>query len=230
MLAGLPLVAIVGPDLTRLTDFHRPTGVAEARPLTAMAAPPGDPLRADADLAAKGDPAATERLLRAVQSSLVRAVGSVLGGRHHAIEDVVQESMVKLVRGLPSFRGESKVLTYATNIAVRTGLDWARKDARTRRLQEAAELQQAVMPSQGEGPDRRAASRALVLVLLENLSDKQAEALVLRTIFGFTVKEVADVLDTPVETIRSRIRLARHRLDEALRSDPQLAQLRGAFS
>lgn len=205
-------------------------GVSEAPALTALEAPRRDPLRGDADLAAEGDPAATERLLRALQKSLVRAVASVLGGHHHALEDAVQESMVKLVRALPSFRGESRVITYACNIAVRTGLDWARKDARHQRLKEAAELRRTAMPEHGQGPDEQAASRALVLVLLEHLSDKQAEALVLRTIFGFTIKEVAEVLETPVETVRSRIRLARSRLDVALQDDPQLAQFREALT
>ncbi len=72
--------------------------------------------------AAKGDVAATRRLLEAVAPRMMRVVQMVLGGAHADLDDVVQQSLIALVQALPSFRGECEPVHYGTRIAVRTAV------------------------------------------------------------------------------------------------------------
>lgn len=63
---------------------------------------------------------------------------------------------------------------------------------------------------------------ALLRELLEDLPEPQAEALALRTMLGYSLKEVAAVTNAPVNTVRSRLRLAKEALRRRIEADPEL--------
>jgi RNA polymerase sigma-70 factor (ECF subfamily) len=78
------------------------------------------------------------------------------------------------------------------------------------------------------GPDAEAEGRAsaeLVRELVLTLPEAQAEALALHCVLGFTVSEIAETAGLPLETVRSRLRLAKHALRVRAEASPKLAAL-----
>ncbi len=178
---------------------ERPEDVAASR------AP--DPLDALARRAAEGDREAAQALLTAVAPRVLAIVRNILGPRHPDVDDALQETLIGLARSLPSWRGEGSILGYTSRIAVRSALHAARK-ARARDGRRGEEHAHAGPPEDGLTQRRRDIVRAM----LEALPAEQAETLALRVCHGASLHEVAEVTGVPVNTVRSRVRLAKEAL------------------
>ncbi|MBN1770154.1 MAG: RNA polymerase sigma factor [Deltaproteobacteria bacterium] len=174
-----------------------------------------DPLRATAREAAAGGGAATRRLVEAV-----------LGPLRADAEDVAQESVFGFLRALPAFRGECSVLHFACRIAVRNAVA-ARQRARERSLWVAAYARTAASEADrlsGE-PAAAARRREMVRRLLDELPPEQAETLALRVVLGCSLEETAAATHVPVNTVRSRMRLAKEALRRRIAEDPTLQEM-----
>jgi RNA polymerase sigma-70 factor (ECF subfamily) len=176
--------------------------------------------------AAAGDVSATRKLLEAVAPRLVRVVRVVLGAAHPDVDDVVQQALIALVQALPAFRGECEPIHYASRIALRAAVA-ARKQSRAGRARrdESVELE-TIAGSSDQPPEiaRAARRRKLVLDLVGQLSEEQAETLALRFVLGWSLEEVARSTSVPVNTVRSRLRLAKEALRKKIEADPALAE------
>jgi RNA polymerase sigma factor (sigma-70 family) len=187
------------------------------------------PTMALARAAAQGDSAATGQLLRALAPRLGRVVRAVLGGGHPDLDDAIQQSLIGLVQALPAFRGDCEPIGYATIIAVRTAVA-ARKRSRTDQARREdgveADLMEAHAPSPGE---EAAATRRKELLrgLLDDLPSEQAEALAMRVVLGWSIKEIASHSGAPLNTVRSRLRLAKEALKSRIELDADLADALG---
>jgi RNA polymerase sigma-70 factor (ECF subfamily) len=134
---------------------------------------------------------------------------------------VSQESLIALVRALPAFRGDAKAETYAARIAVRTAV--AARHRNARRAQQRREL---AMEVQTEAAQPVVASKRRLQLLREMLAELpagQGETLALRVVLGSSIKEIAEVTEVPVNTVRSRLRLAKEALRKRIEEDPTLA-------
>lgn len=133
------------------------------------------------------------------------------------VEDVCQRVFEVVHRQLPGFRGQAKVTTWLFGIVMRVVADH-RKSAYQRRRSDRDDraLEQAVAPPQ-EGHVARAEARALLDRLLGTLDEDKRVAFVLVELEGMAVKEVAEVLGCPVQTVYSRVRVARERMEQAAR-------------
>jgi RNA polymerase sigma-70 factor, ECF subfamily len=181
-----------------------------------------DPLAELVVEAQAGDLAAMRRLLGAVAPRVARVVRSVLGHAHPDAEDAIQESLIAVVRALGAFRGECSAASYAARIAVRTAVQ-VRHRSLTRRGREPALGDEPAgdEPSPGEhaAGDRR---RRLLQALLAELPPAQAETLALRVVLGCSLEETADATGVPLNTVRSRVRLAKQALKARIEADPML--------
>jgi RNA polymerase sigma factor (sigma-70 family) len=188
----------------------------------------GEDLSELARSAAAGDRRAAHTLLLRVGPAMLRAARRVLGRRTEDVEDVVQEAMQALVDALPRFRGQCTVPHFAWRVAVLTAL------ANRRRLDLRA--QWAAEPTDGAieevAGDRAPADAALLRgrrealsALLDELPPDQAEVLVLHAAYGFTIEELAGAIGRPIETIRSRLRLAKQVLRDRIDANPDLADV-----
>jgi RNA polymerase sigma factor (sigma-70 family) len=210
-----------------MLDIAAPLSAAPRMSPSLPASPPApDPLAPLARAAAAGDAAALTALLTAVAPLILRVVRSVLGAHHPEVDDLVQDSLIGLARALPAFRGECKIAHFGARIAVRRTTD-ARRLLRERaaRALEAGDpetLEPAALP---DDVTRAARRRRLLRSLLDSLPGPQAEAMVLRFVLGYSLDEVATVSGAPVNTIRSRLRLAREALRHAIEERPELAEL-----
>ncbi|MCK2240496.1 MULTISPECIES: sigma-70 family RNA polymerase sigma factor [unclassified Crossiella] len=167
--------------------------------------------RADTDLlaaAARGDDAAFDDLVRRHTTRMYRIALRIVGDPAEA-EDVVQDAWVSAWRGLAKFRGEAAPTTWLFRVVTNTALAHLRKRRPTVPLEGTAE---PVMTDVAADPERAALRNEqtdLVLRAIATLEPSQRVPLVLRELEELSYEEVAEVLDVPVPTLRSRLYRAR---------------------
>ena len=194
----------------------------------APAAPPRDPHEDLARVAAAGDRRAVDALVAALAPQVFRVVRAIVGARDPDLHDLVQESLLAVVRALPSFRFECTVSQFASRIAARSAIG-ARKRARAvRRWLGIHTLSEEPLRT-GPGTPHEAvvsARREHVLrALLAELPEAQSEALTLHLVVGLSIEETAATVGAPPNTVRSRLRLARVALRAKIETDPLLHDL-----
>lgn len=176
--------------------------------------------------AARGDSSAMAKLLRTVGPKLVATVRAILGAHHPDVDDAIQQTLIGFVQGLPSFRGDCDPTGYGRVIAVRTAMG-IRKRARSRDARSDGSTDtdtiQNPQPSPRESVDS-ARRKELIRDLLLELPAEQGEAFAMRVILGFSLEEIAQQSSAPLNTIRSRLRLAKERLKTRIENDPSLRE------
>jgi RNA polymerase sigma-70 factor (ECF subfamily) len=221
-----------GSDSPEPSTLRHGDEAAMTELLRVSGAPRTDPLADLAARAAHGDEVAMRELLRSIASPLLAAVRAVAGRNAPDVEDIAQETMVAFVHALPAFRGECSVNHYVSRIAVRTAVA-----ARKRRLARENRADALEEESAGEafaaspGEEAWAARRRSALrTLLDELPEVQAETFALRIALGYSMQEVAAATGAPVNTVRSRLRLAKEALRKRIEQDPALAEVLGGES
>ena len=178
--------------------------------------------------ALSGEPVAIRRILDHVGPSMLRVSRAVLGVGAAEAEDVVQESLLALYDALPAYRGDCSLRHYGCRIAARIAVRARRRAARLE--ERRGELMAAVHTrgSRERQPDCEVAAerrKAALRRLLDRLPEEQAEALTMRIVLGFSLAEVAEASDVPINTVRSRIRLAKEAMRRHIEADPEAADL-----
>lgn len=175
-------------------------------------------------LAAAGDGAAFELLMRRHNQLLFRTARSILKNDAEA-EDAVQEGYLRAWRALGEFRTESRLSTWLVRIVANEALGRLRRTGAQVIPLEAAmsspepETQAAFTDTPQRGPEH-SALRSQVRTLLESRIDLLPEAyrtvFMLRAVEEMSVEEVAQALDIPEATVRTRFFRARSLLREGL--------------
>ncbi len=179
--------------------------------------------------AAAGDGVATSMLLRRMSPQLTSTVRAVLGPAHPDLDDAVQHALLGFVQALPAFRGDCSPLGYARTIAVRAALALRRRGrVREQQRDDVADAEAVPTSCPSPGDDIAARQRReLLRDLLDELPPEQAETLALRVILGCSLEEVAAQTGAPLNTVRSRLRLAKERLKARIEADPALLESLG---
>ncbi len=169
-----------------------------------------------AALASEGDAHATQRLFRMLVPRVRNLVRYVVRGDRD-VDDLAQEALVALFRGLGSYRGDGRFRAWADRVVIRSALRAIKK----RRLHDAPLREQdADFPAecQGDARDSYLWRRTLVRCL-DELPWEQRQAVVLHFVLDFTVPDVASELGVPVETVRSRLRIGMRKLKARFAGD-----------
>jgi RNA polymerase sigma-70 factor (ECF subfamily) len=174
-----------------------------------------------------GEQDAIRTLVVTVGPSMLQMVRRVLGSKDSEVEDVFQDATIGLVRSLASFRAECSTRHFACRIATLTALKARNRRRFDRQWSPTDDRDDEVSSQSVDQPDWAlvAHRRDVLRRLLDEIPDTQAEALVLHVVAGFTVEELAAVTRAPVETARSRLRLAKAALRERIALDPSLSGL-----
>jgi RNA polymerase sigma-70 factor (ECF subfamily) len=201
------------------TDGHEPRDGRE---------PAAEPVeRSDLELVRRvqrGERGAFDLLVLRYQNKVVKLVARLLRDPAEA-EDVAQEAFVKAYRAIGSFRGDSAFYTWLYRIAVNTARNTMASRQR-RPLDYEAELsesEQSVVESRmrhGDTPEAAALSEEIHLTVnraVEALPEDLRTAIILREIEGLSYEEIAEAMDCPVGTVRSRIFRAREAIDRSLK-------------
>lgn len=189
----------------------------------------GDGLPADTDKelvrrVRRGDAAAFDLLYLRYQHKVQALLGRYLA-RHQDVEDIAQETFIKAYRALPRFRGESAFYTWLYRIAVNTAKNHlATRHQRVQTVELDAEDadggELAAALRQEDGPEDTARADELkegIDAAIAALPEDLRSALTLREFNGLSYAQIAEVLDCPVGTVRSRIFRAREAVDLAIR-------------
>jgi RNA polymerase sigma-70 factor, ECF subfamily len=171
-----------------------------------------------------GDRSALDRLLRR-HYDRVHAVCRRIAGTDRDADDAAQEAMIGIVRGLAKFDGRSAFSTWAYRIATNAALDELRRRRRRPALHAVPEDAPAA-----ETPDP-SAERLVEAVLdrgaldaaMAGLGDDFRIVVVLRDVADLDYAEIAEVLQIPVGTVKSRIARGRSQLAEVLGNRDTLA-------
>ncbi len=162
--------------------------------------------------AAAGDRAAAQVLCRELLPRVRNLVRYLLRGDAR-IDDVAQEALIAVLRGLGTFRGDGRFESWVDRVVARTTFAAIRRiRAETQPGERAVEGEPGGDASFG---DSYALRRELALAL-DRLPADQRESLVLHFAVGMTVPEIAEAAAAPIETVRSRLRLGKAALREAL--------------
>jgi len=161
-----------------------------------------------------GDRAAAQELCRELLPRVRNLVRYLLRGDSR-VDDVAQEALIAVLRGLATFRGEGRFESWVDRIVARTTF------AAIRRIR--AETQpgdRSPVDGDAEGGTDAAGEayvqRRELAEALDRLPSDQRESLVLHFAVGMTVPEIAEAVAAPFETVRSRLRLGKAALREAL--------------
>ena len=175
-----------------------------------------DELSALARAAASRDAAASEKLFMELLPRVRNLVRYLVRGDRD-VDDLTQEALLMILRGVATYRGEGAFRSWTDRIVARSVF------ARARRVKlvvfeedwsnEVAHVDADEASTQS--PDTYTLRRQLVSAL-DRIPQPQRDALVLHHALGLSVAEVAEELDTPEETVRSRLRLGKARLREHL--------------
>lgn len=163
------------------------------------------------------EPFSADTVLAEVAQPVLRYLERYVGNRAIA-EDLQQETLVRIARGLPSFDGRSAVKTWAFAIANRVAADYFRHPDRQARIVELDEAMDA------PDPDRDIDERIIedemnqcVRQVIDSLPDTYRAALVLHDLEGLSAEQTAEICECSVATAKIRIHRARLRLKEALK-------------
>ena len=164
--------------------------------------------------AVNGDRAALDTLLREQYPRILTACRRLLG-RHADADDAAQNALVSIVRNIGSFDQRSSFSTWVWRIATNAALDEIRR--RGRRDVPSSDRHDFDRPDQSAAAVSSLDDRQIVEAALLRLPLEFRTAVVLRDLVDLDYDEIADVLDIPIGTVRSRISRGRSQLADLLR-------------
>lgn len=173
----------------------------------------------------RGDRTAFTELFRRHRGDVARVVARMLGPSADA-EDVVQEVFLQVHRSLAEFRGQAKFTTWLHRVTVNVVL-MVRRAARSRPVFAGEPVVEPESTSY-LAPDEDAARHVRIAAfrrLLDKLPEKKRTVFVLHELEGMAPNEIAEIVDAPVLTVRTRLFYARRELAAMMSEEPSLAQL-----
>lgn len=216
------LVLLATPGGNRL--FFRGTRAQETAPaagerlgLSSALGPPPD----EAQLLAlvrriqEGDVTAFDRLYQLTRVDAARTLRHLVGNRTE-VEDLLQETYLRLLSAVRGFRGESRFRTFLYRVCANVALSHLRWK---RRRPEEPMAEPPEVESSAQDPEREAARRQaarLVEQALERLKPKKRIVFVYYELCGMSPDEIAEAVGSSVNTVRSRLHHARLEFTEAM--------------
>jgi RNA polymerase sigma-70 factor (ECF subfamily) len=163
----------------------------------------------------EGDLPAFERLYQLTREDAARTLRHLVGNRVD-VEDLLQETYLRLLTALKGFRGESRFRTFFYRVCANVALSHLRWHRR-RPEDPVADVPEQHAP--GGDPEHEASRRQaarLVEVALERLKPKKRIVFVYYELCGMTPDEIAEAVGSSVNTVRSRLHHARLEFNEAM--------------
>jgi RNA polymerase sigma-70 factor (ECF subfamily) len=159
-----------------------------------------------------------ERVVKELSPMLASYLRRLLSDASLA-EDLLQETLIRIARGLPDFDGRSSLKTWAFTIATRVGMDHFRKSGSNQTM---TDLSSTEPPASDPPPDERLAleqMNACVQEVINGLPADYRAAILLYDIGGLSARETATACGCSEPTAKIRIHRARVKLREALRNE-----------
>ena len=175
--------------------------------------------------AQRGDKKAFELLVSKYQRKLARLLSRFIRDAAE-VEDVTQEAFIKAYRALPSFRGDSAFYTWLYRIGINTAKNYlvamGRRAPTTTEIdsEEAEGFENGDQLRDLNTPENELATRQIADTVNQTLAELPEElrtAITLREIEGLSYEDIANIMNCPIGTVRSRIFRAREAIAAKLR-------------
>lgn len=172
----------------------------------------------------RGDSAAFDLLVRKYQHRVVALIGRYVHDWSEA-QDVAQDTFLRAYRALGSFRGDAQFSTWLHRIAVNTAKNHLvahkrRPPGEDIDIEDAEQFESALRLRDNDTPERelmRQEMEQTVMRAVEALPEELRAAITLREVDGLSYEEIAQQMQCPIGTVRSRIFRAREAIDVQLR-------------
>lgn len=173
----------------------------------------------------RGDKAAFDLLVVKYQRKIFRLLSRLIRDTAE-IEDVAQEAFVKAYRALPNFRGDSAFYTWLYRIAINTAKNYLVSQGRRAPTSTQADIEDAETFDDGDHlrdlntPDSMLVTKQVAQAVnraIDQLPEDLRTAIVLRELEGLSYEEIAESMQCPIGTVRSRIFRAREAIALELR-------------
>jgi RNA polymerase sigma-70 factor (ECF subfamily) len=175
--------------------------------------------------AQRGDKRAFDLLVSKYQRKLARLLSRFIRDSTE-VEDVTQEAFIKAYRALPTFRGDSAFYTWLYRIGINTAKNYLVAMGRRAPTTTAIDSEEAEGYEDGDQlrdlntPEDELASKQVAETVNQTLGELPEElrtAITLREIEGLSYEEIANIMNCPIGTVRSRIFRAREAIATKLR-------------
>ena len=171
-----------------------------------------------------GDTRAFDVLVQKYQHKVINLVGRFVSD-HAECQDIAQDAFIKAFRAINSFRGDSQFYTWLYRIAANTAKNYLASRARkspgyTIDVDDAERFEGESGLKEYANPENLLLTeeiKATIFSAIERLPEDLKSAITLREIDGLSYEEIAQVMDCPIGTVRSRIFRARDVIDKELR-------------
>jgi RNA polymerase sigma-70 factor, ECF subfamily len=172
------------------------------------------------------DRKAAEEVLRRL-GPRVRQTVWMLVGYDEESEDLIDGCLLAILENIGKFRGTGSLEAWAGQLTYRVLMRQLKRLRRSERTVSPVAEEAGVSR---DDPERDAMRSAMLGALMQQMSKiprRRRETLLLRILHGYSVAEVAELTDTPVNTVRDRIRVGLKELRENIGDDPRAAELFG---
>jgi RNA polymerase sigma-70 factor (ECF subfamily) len=173
----------------------------------------------------RGDKGAFDLLVSKYQRKILRLLSRLIRDQAE-VEDVAQEAFIKAYRALPNFRGDSAFYTWLYRIAINTAKNHLVSQGRRAPTTTEVDIEEAETFDDGEHlrdlntPDSMLLTKQVgeaVNRAIDQLPEDLRTAIVLREIEGLSYEEIAESMNCPIGTVRSRIFRAREAIAQELK-------------
>jgi RNA polymerase sigma-70 factor, ECF subfamily len=171
-----------------------------------------------------GDVGAFDILVQKYQHKVINLVGRFVSDSTEC-QDIAQDAFIKAYRAIDSFRGDSQFYTWLYRIAANTAKNYLASRSRKTPayavdVEDAEHFEGESGLKEYDNPESLLLTdeiRATIFSTIERLPEDLRSAITLREIDGLSYEEIAEVMDCPIGTVRSRIFRARDVIDKELR-------------
>ncbi|MDY6416979.1 MAG: RNA polymerase sigma factor RpoE [Succinivibrio dextrinosolvens] len=171
----------------------------------------------------QGDVSAYNILVIKYQHKVAQIISKFVGNSAD-VNDVAQEAFIKAYKAINNFRGESSFYTWLYRIVVNAAKTYLESNSKRKNHIDVDSEEFQSIDSQGvltsrESPDKIIESQELQQVILSamnELPEELRQAIMLREVEGMSYEDMADLLQIPIGTVRSRIFRARQFIEERM--------------
>ncbi|ADL12643.1 RNA polymerase sigma factor [Acetohalobium arabaticum] len=170
----------------------------------------------------KGNNKAFRLLINKYKQDCLNAAYQLVSDKELA-EDIAQEAFVRIYKSIDNFRGDSSFFTWVYQIILNLCRDHFRKQPKENpvSLEDSAleSILRKEIPDSDDVPENHLEKQELQRIIKESLTElsfKHRQVIVLRDLQGFTYKRIAEILEIPLGTVKSRLNTARNRLQKKL--------------
>ena len=171
----------------------------------------------------QGDVSAYNILVIKYQHKVAQIISKFVGNSAD-VNDVAQEAFIKAYKAINNFRGESSFYTWLYRIVVNAAKTYLESNSKRKNHIDVDSEEFQSIDSQGvltsrESPDKIIESQELQQVILSamnELPEELRQAIMLREVEGMSYEDMADLLQIPIGTVRSRIFRARQFIEEKM--------------